>query len=79
MEQEFDVILTGSDGPVEGVARKIPQNGHADAYDFQSLDGTIHLIVAKQDGEWVRIGGTDPYFTGWPDELIDQISQQDLL
>ena len=76
MEARYDVILTGSDGPVEGVAKKVENTGYADAYEFKSVDETIHLIIAKENGEWARVGGTDPYFGGWADELAEQISLQ---
>lgn len=73
MEPEYDVILTGSDGPVEGIARRLAYNGEGEAYEFNSVDETTHLIIAKQDGQWVRVGGSDPYFSGWPAELAEQI------
>ncbi len=76
MEQGYDVTLTGSDGPVEGVANKLNNTGYAEAYEFKSVDETIHLVVAKDNGQWVRIGGTDPYFTGWADELLEQVAIQ---
>ena len=73
MEPEYDIILTGSDGPVEGIAHRLDYNDGNEAYEFNSVDETIQLIIAKQDGQWIRIAGSDPYFTGWPDELAEQI------
>ncbi|QQL51124.1 hypothetical protein [Mucilaginibacter ginkgonis] len=73
METGYDVVLTGSDGPVEGVAKTIAATGYAEAYEFKSVDDTIHLIIAKDNDQWIRVGGTDPYFTGWADELAEQI------
>ncbi|MCJ8211149.1 hypothetical protein MUY27_15625 [Mucilaginibacter sp. RS28] len=79
MEQEFDVILTGTDGPIEGIARKVTLSDGTPAYNFESIDETVHLVVAKHDGEWIRVGGTDPYLIGWADELVEKVSQQNLL
>lgn len=76
MEQEFDVILTGSDGPVEGIARAIEHSGYPEAYEFNSVDETVNLVIAKVDGQWTRIAGSDPYFSGWADELAEQIATQ---
>lgn len=73
MEQEFDVVLTGSDGPVEGIAKKITHSAYEEAYEFISVDETIHLLIAKEHGQWIRVAGTDPYFSGWADELAEQV------
>ncbi len=71
---EFNAMLTGSDGPVNGVVRLLP-NG---AYQFISIDDTLHITIARdEDGHWKRIGGTDPYFSGWVDELVEQINKAD--
>ncbi|WDF53968.1 hypothetical protein [Mucilaginibacter sp. KACC 22063] len=78
-EQAYDVILTGSDGPVEGIARPIVIDGYTQAYEFISVDETITLVVALSNGQWVRIAGSDPYFTGWADELAEQITKQNTL
>ena len=76
MEQEFDATLTGSDSPIEGIARRIYNSGYLDAYDFKSIDETIHLVIAQEnDGHWIRIGGTDPYLAGWVDELAEQANR----
>lgn len=75
MEQQFDAILTGSDSPIEGIVNLINYNEGSPAYAFTSIDNTLHLIIAKDDhGHWVRVGGTDPYFAGWVDELAEQIN-----
>lgn len=75
MEQQFDAILTGSDSQIEGVATAISQSGYSEAYDFTAIDGTIHLVIAKEaDGNWIRIAGSEPYFAGWVDELVEQIN-----
>lgn len=75
MKTPIDATLTGSDGPVEGIATPIAHSGYKDAYEFLSTDETLHLIIAQDTtGQWHRMGGTDPYFSGWTDELAEQIS-----
>lgn len=75
MEQQFDAILTGSDSPVEGVVSIISQSGYSQAYEFNAIDGTLHLVIARDsDGNWIRIAGSEPYFAGWVDELVEQIN-----
>jgi hypothetical protein len=70
MEQQFDAVLTGSDSEVNGIATLL-DNG---AYEFNSLDGSLNLIIARNaDGKWERIAGSEPYFSGWIDELAEQI------
>jgi hypothetical protein len=77
MEQQFDAILTGSDGPVEGIVNSITNDGYGNGYEFKSIDETLHLVIAKdEDGRWIRVAGTEPYFSGWVDELLEQISKQ---
>jgi hypothetical protein len=74
MEQQFDAILTGSDSQVEGVVNVINYSGYAQAYEFNSLDDTLHLVIARDtDGHWIRLAGSEPYFAGWVDELVEQI------
>ena len=75
MEQQFDAILTGSDSQIEGTVSLINYNDYSPAYEFQSIDGTLHLIIAKDtDGQWIRVAGSEPYFAGWVDELVEQIN-----
>ena len=75
MKERFDVTLTGSDGPIEGIASSIDVAGYTQAYEFKSIDGTLHLVIAMDNkGKWSRIGGTEPYFPGWVDELAEQIA-----
>ncbi|WP_295768743.1 hypothetical protein [uncultured Mucilaginibacter sp.] len=74
MEHQFDAVLTGSDSKIEGVVDLIAGDAGVQAYEFKSLDDSLHLIIARnEDGNWERIGGTDPYFSGWVDELAEQI------
>lgn len=75
MKAPIDVTLTGSDGPVEGIAKVIGHDGYKNAYEFLSTDETLHLIIAQDaNGQWHRMGGSDPYFSGWIDELAEQVS-----
>ncbi|CAM3763432.1 hypothetical protein MUGA111182_08050 [Mucilaginibacter galii] len=75
MEQQFDAILTGSDSQIEGVVNTISQSGYSEAYEFNSIDGTLNLVIARDtDGNWIRIAGSEPYFAGWVDELVEQIN-----
>lgn len=71
---EFDATLTGSEGPVSGVVKHMP-NG---VYRFISVDDTLHLTIAMDaEGHWKRIDGTEPYFSGWVDELAEQINRSE--
>ena len=76
MEEQFEGFLTGSDNPVDGIVTPIIYAGYGQAYEFMSIDGTLHLVIAKdEDGHWVRVDGTEPYFSGWVDELVEQVKQ----
>ncbi|WP_462265566.1 hypothetical protein [Mucilaginibacter sp.] len=80
MEQEFEAILTGSDSAIEGNVRQTVQDGVGEVYKFTSVDDTLHLSVAKDgNNQWVRVAGTDPYLSGWVDELAEQIEQKNQL
>lgn len=71
-QQQFDAVLTGSDSDVNGIVTK-HDNG---TYEFNSLDGSLQLVIARNgDGHWERVAGTDPYFTGWIDQLVEQIKE----
>ena len=75
MEQQFDAVLTGSDSPVEGIVNVINYSGYPQAYEFNSIDDTLHLVIAKDTaGHWIRLAGSEPYFAGWVDELVEQIN-----
>ncbi|MGZ3751855.1 MAG: hypothetical protein ACXVA2_14430 [Mucilaginibacter sp.] len=74
METQFKAILTGFDNPVEGIVTKISFDGYEKAYEFKSIDGTLHLVIAlDKEGDWIRIDGTEPYLSAWIDELALQI------
>jgi hypothetical protein len=76
MEPQFNAILTGSDGPVDGVVKHTTHGGLKNAYQFTSIDDTLHLVIAKDDkGNWKRIDGTEPYLFGWVDELAQQVAK----
>jgi hypothetical protein len=74
MEQQIDATLTGTEGPVSGTITKIIYKGVTGAYRFDSVDDTLHLIIAPEDGRWQRIAGTEPYLSGWVDEMAEQIT-----
>jgi hypothetical protein len=74
MKQQFAAILTGSDSSVDGIVNQINFDEFSNAYEFKSIDNSLHLIVAKNDdGKWVRLAGTEPYLSSWVDELAQQI------
>ena len=67
-------MLTGSDSAVDGIVHIINFDGFDNAYEFESIDNSLHLIIAKDDdGKWLRLAGTEPYLSGWVDELAQQI------
>ncbi|MDB5130053.1 hypothetical protein [Mucilaginibacter sp.] len=70
MEQQFEAVLTGSDTPVNGIVTR-KSNG---IYEFSALDESLQLTIARNEhGHWERIAGSEPYFSGWVDELAEQI------
>ncbi len=74
MKQQFDAILTGTDSPIEGIVNKLSFDGYDDAYEFKSIDNSLHLLIAKNEkGKWQRIAGTEPYLSSWVEELAQQI------
>ena len=76
MEQQFEATLTGTDSSIEGIAQAITYPNFANAYEFKSTDGTLHLIIAKDaEGQWIRLTGTEPFLSSWIDELAEQVSK----
>ena len=74
MKQQFEAVLSGSDSPIDGIASKLAFDGFEDAYEFESIDNSLHLVIAKgEDGKWQRVAGTEPYLSAWVDELAEQI------
>ncbi|MBC7399864.1 MAG: hypothetical protein H7289_07940 [Mucilaginibacter sp.] len=80
MEQQFNATLTGTDGPVSGIIKHVTHSSYKNAYQFDAIDGTLHLVIASdQNGNWHKIAGTEPYLFGWVDEMAEQIAKlQDL-
>lgn len=73
MEQQFDATLTGTDSEIDGIAQQVTRPGYPNAYEFKSIDETLHLVIGKdRDGEWIRLDGTEPYLSSWIDELAEQ-------
>jgi hypothetical protein len=75
----FETTLTGSDGLVNGVVTQVSHASFNEAYQFVALDETLYLTIAKDyTGKWIRIAGSEPYFSGWVDELADHIANPGL-
>ena len=75
MEQQIDATLTGTEGPVNGTITKVNFDGVTEAYRFDSVDDTLHLVIARDEhGHWQKIDGTEPYLFGWVDEMVEQIN-----
>ncbi|HEK20636.1 MULTISPECIES: hypothetical protein [unclassified Mucilaginibacter] len=71
MAQQFEATLTGSDSTVDGW---VTENGNG-VYTFKSVDDSLELTIAKNEhGHWERVGGSEPYFSAWVEELAEQIS-----
>ncbi|MDB5112579.1 MAG: hypothetical protein JWR67_3693 [Mucilaginibacter sp.] len=77
MKQPFSATLTGSDSQIEGIAKPSNSYGSKNAWQFDSIDDSLHLVIVEDEkGYWHRIAGTEPYFSGWTDELAEQIKKQ---
>jgi hypothetical protein len=77
MKQPFTATLTGSDSPISGIAKQTSSSELKNAWQFDSLDDTLHLVIAEDNhGQWQRIAGTEPYLSGWTDELAEQVAKQ---
>jgi hypothetical protein len=75
MKEQFETALTGTDGPVDGIVTPLNLKNYTQAYEFRSLDDTLHLVIAMdQKGKWQRIDGTEPYLSGWAGELAEQVA-----
>ena len=76
MKQIFEAFLSGTENKVDGIARPVSVAGYTTPYDFKSIDGRLHILIGKDESEnWVRIGGTEPYFSSWVNELAQQIAK----
>jgi hypothetical protein len=70
--KQFETTLHSSEGAIDGMVTEREADG--DAWEFKSIDGTIELVIAKdEDGAWRRIGGTQPYLSAWVDELAEKV------
>lgn len=75
MKEQFEATLTGSDNPIEGIVTSTEVDGYIQGYEFQSIDGSLHLLIGfSTKGKWERVSGTEPYLSGWTDELVEQIA-----
>jgi hypothetical protein len=76
MKQSFNATLTGTSSPITGIATQTSAFGAVNAWLFNSIDDSLHLVIAKdEDGNWERITGTEPYLSGWTEELSRQIKK----
>lgn len=77
MEQQFEATLTGTDSVIDGTAQAITYPGFTNAFEFKSIDDTLHLIITREaDGQWIRLTGTEPYLSSWIDELAEQVTKK---
>jgi len=74
MKEQFEATLTGTDGAVDGIVNPLSLKNYPQAYEFKSLDDTLHIVIAMDKGRWQRIDGTEPYLSGWVDELAEQVT-----
>ena len=69
--EAFETTLTGSDGNIDGIVTQLSNQ----AYQFTSLDDALHLTIVKNEhSKWVRLSGSEPYLSGWVDELSENIA-----
>lgn len=72
----FETSLTGTDGQIKGLASTI-QTDEGKQFIFSSFDDSLTFLIAKDEaGHWKRISSTEPYLSGWVDELGEQIDQR---
>ena len=68
--EQFEAVLTGTDTPVTGIVTNIGDL----VYEFRSLDDSLQITISRDaNGHWKRIAGSEPYLSGWVDELSEQI------
>ncbi|RYE31003.1 MAG: hypothetical protein EOP42_11280 [Sphingobacteriaceae bacterium] len=74
--ETFETNLAGTDGLINGLVSNITHQDLGRLFTFSSIDGSMVMEIYKDEtGHWKRAGGTDPYLSGWIDELGDQIDQ----
>ncbi len=72
----FETNLTGTDGQIEGLV-STTQADEGKQFTFSSFDDSLTLVITKDEtGHWKRISSTEPYLSGWVDELGEQIDQR---
>ena len=73
----FETVLYGTDGPIDGLVSTESHLEMNKLYTFSSLDGSLTLVIAKDDQQnWRRVSGTEPYLSGWVEELGEKIDQR---
>lgn len=73
----FETNLTGTDGQIEGLVSSTVESEVGKQFIFSSFDDSLTLVIAKDEtGKWKRISSTEPYLSGWADELGEQIDQR---
>ena len=73
--ESFETTLTGSDGVIDGVVTPVNHASFKDIYQFTSLDDQLHLTIAKDyTGKWIRVAGSEPYFSAWVNELSEHVA-----
>ncbi|MEO8887503.1 MAG: hypothetical protein ABI367_15675 [Mucilaginibacter sp.] len=74
-DQQFEAALSGTDTRIDGIVNKVTIKGYKTAFQFNAIDDTLHLTIGMDEkGHWHRVAGTEPYLTGWTDELAEQIA-----
>ena len=72
MNRQFETKLSSPQGLIDGVVTRKNEDGTA--WEFKSIDGDMHLVIARdEEGEWQRVGGTEPYLSSWIDELAAKV------
>ncbi len=74
--ETFETNLAGTDGLIDGVVSTTTHQVTGQHYTFSSIDGSLEIEIFKDEhGQWKRLSSTEPYLSGWIDELGDQIDQ----
>ncbi len=74
--EDFETVLTGSDQQIDGLVSTTTTSNAQNQYTFSSIDGSLTLTIAKdENGNWTRVTSTEPYLSGWVDQLGEKIDQ----
>lgn len=74
MKEQFETTLSSPDEAVDGIARPVSNDGRA--WEFKSIDGSVHLIISRDENDdWRRISGSEPFLTSWVEELGQKIEK----